>query len=101
MYNLEQVHEVADSNKSDLFLITSMAQTGAAALYRRMGYVEDRWLMVENPTVQQNFTTTEKYIYGDVLGFFEYGFFRKSKENIGVRFLKVSTRPNIIYWAGQ
>jgi len=77
---MEHIHEINDKSKTDLFLITSMAQVGAAALYRRLGYDEVRQLVTENPTAAGQFTDAEKYIYGDILGFFEYEFFRKTKE---------------------
>ena len=75
---MEHVHKVADGTKIDLFLTTSMVQTRAAALYRRLGYVEDRWPGTQHPSAQ--FNDVEKYVYGNLFGFFKYGFFRKSKE---------------------
>ena len=77
---MTHIHSIADIRGTDLFLITSMAQPGAAALYSSLDYDEDRWLITENSVVSSSFTDIEKIIYGSILGFFEYGFYRKNNK---------------------
>ena len=62
----------------NVYLITSMAQQGAAQLYRKCGYEEEKRLVTEDPAMQ-NMNIVEKFIYSRVLNLYEFVFYRKYK----------------------
>ena len=48
-----------------------MAQQGAAQLYRKCGYEEEKRLVTEDPAMQ-NMNIVEKFIYSRVLNLYEF-----------------------------
>ena len=77
---MNKIHEIADEKGAEIFLITSMAQPGAAALYEKLGYHGIRRSVTEDESLE-NMSDTEKFIYGKVLGLYEILFLRKTNKS--------------------
>jgi len=55
-----------------------MAQQGAAQLYRKCGYEEEKRSVTEDPAMQK-MNIVEKFLYSRVLNLYEFVFYRKYK----------------------